>query len=152
MEVQSYDRAEKSKLATGATRSEKYGLIRRHAEPNQDDSVNLAVIRNMVAEPVELLSMAVEESGGGPVYGVALCAVVVPESRKLIPNFEEIIKNIDDAIHSDPGFSNSKFDVSEITLEHVGNSCNLTDIEVTENDPCNRGARIFFQVVLKKKF
>lgn len=84
--------------------------------------------------------MEVGECGGAPMYGGGWQEVGAPNPRKHISDFEELIKDIDDAIHNEPVFSNSKSAGTEITVNHQDNSCNQIYIVVMEDDPihCNQ--------------
>ena len=56
------------------------------------------------------------------------------DSREHIPDFEEILKDIDDDILNDPTLPNSKAANHEIPINQVANSCNLVDIAIMEGD------------------
>ena len=68
--------------------------------------------------PMEAIKMEGDECGGAPAYGGGWQEVGAPNPHKHILNFEELMKDIDDAIHNEPVFSNSKSASSEITMNH----------------------------------
>lgn len=56
-------------------------------------------------------------------------------SWKHIPDFEEVLKDIDGAIHNYPMVSNSKATDAVIPGGQIINSCNLVDIGIMDDDP-----------------
>ncbi|KAK9998737.1 hypothetical protein SO802_018340 [Lithocarpus litseifolius] len=64
----------------------------------------------------------------------------VRESRKHIPDFEETLNDIDDAIRNGPRIPNSKVATIGITANQIDSSFNLIDIEVSKSNAMIIGA------------
>ena len=78
--------------------------------------------------------MSMEVNGGGrePVGDGQRYELEAHDSRKLIPDFEEILKDIDSAIHNEPMISISKHVDPKISANQSVSCCNLVDIAVME--------------------
>ena len=80
-------------------------------------------------------AMETENCGGTPVNEKEQLEHGVLESQKHIPDFEDIIQDIDDVIHNDPVISNSHEAYIELMINLEASSCNLVDIEVVMDNP-----------------
>lgn len=101
--------------------------------PRRTEITNLgtrkAASDSLIAAPMEV------SGGGGESEGDrGRHEFEARDSQKHISDFEEILKDIDDAIHNDPMFPNSKAVDYEILANQIVISCNLVDIAVMEDD------------------
>lgn len=79
--------------------------------------------------PMEVNSEGRELVGNGQRYELE-----ARDSQKHIPDFEEILQDIDDAIHNEPMIPISKHVDPEISANQCVSCCNLVDIAIMEAD------------------
>ena len=80
------------------------------------------------------MSMEVNSEGRELVGNGQRYELEARDSQKHIPDFEEILQDIDDAIHNEPMILISKHVDPEISANQCVSCCNLVDIAVMEAD------------------
>ena len=83
-----------------------------------------------IAAPREVNGSGIEKRFGERVHDVA-----VWESRKQIPDFEETLNEIDDAICNGARSLNFKATGSEKTANQIDSNLNLVNVVIIEDDP-----------------
>ena len=95
----------------------------------------ILVAATLTSEPSTVTPMEVNDGGVEKRVGERVCDEGVRESRMHIPDFEDVLNEIDEAIYNGLGNPELKAAVSEKTTNWMESTLNLVDVEIREDNP-----------------